>query len=71
MKTTRVWSLVIGVGIVPAEWSAGRKTRIPRLAPTCLITSNVNRLVGFYEPIFALKATKSGQDYAEFFNGVG
>jgi len=36
----------------------------------CLITNNLNRLIQFYEPILALKAQKSGEDYAEFRTGV-
>jgi len=37
----------------------------------CLITGDVNRLVQFYEPVLALKAQRSGPDYAEFHTGVG
>jgi catechol 2,3-dioxygenase-like lactoylglutathione lyase family enzyme len=44
---------------------------VPALAHTCLITSNVKRLVDFYEPILNLKAKWSGNDYAEFHTGVG
>jgi catechol 2,3-dioxygenase-like lactoylglutathione lyase family enzyme len=43
----------------------------PRLMHTCLITDDVNRLVRFYESILALKAQRSGEDYAEFHTGVG
>jgi predicted enzyme related to lactoylglutathione lyase len=43
----------------------------PRLVNTCLITNDVKRLVEFYEPILALKAKKTGEDYAEFPTGVG
>ncbi len=45
--------------------------RVPRLMHTCLVTHNVNRLVAFYEPVLALKAQRSGDDYAEFHTGVG
>jgi hypothetical protein len=38
---------------------------------TCLITNDVKRLVEFYEPILALKAKRTGEDYAEFPTGVG
>ncbi|HKF49611.1 MAG TPA: VOC family protein [Terracidiphilus sp.] len=38
----------------------------PALINTCLITSDVNRLVAFYEPILNQKAIRSGPDYAEF-----
>jgi catechol 2,3-dioxygenase-like lactoylglutathione lyase family enzyme len=43
----------------------------PALVNTCLITSNVRRLVAFYEPVLGLKANWSGEDYAEFHTGVG
>jgi catechol 2,3-dioxygenase-like lactoylglutathione lyase family enzyme len=43
----------------------------PALMHTCLITSNVKRLVDFYEPVLNLKAKWSGNDYAEFATGVG
>jgi catechol 2,3-dioxygenase-like lactoylglutathione lyase family enzyme len=43
----------------------------PKLVNTCVITDNVEQLVQFYEPILALKAQRSGKDYAEFHTGVG
>ena len=43
----------------------------PALVNTCLITKDVNRLVQFYEPVLALKAKRSGEDYAEFQTSVG
>ena len=43
----------------------------PRLVNTCLITNDVKRLVEFYEPILALKANRTGEDYAEFRTSVG
>jgi catechol 2,3-dioxygenase-like lactoylglutathione lyase family enzyme len=43
----------------------------PRLVNTCLITNDVKRLVEFYEPILALKAKRTGEDYAEFRTSVG
>ena len=42
-----------------------------QLVNTCLITTDVQRLVGFYEPILGIKPVWSGQDYAEFRTGVG
>jgi len=39
--------------------------RSPALANVCLVSSHVKRLVDFYEPVLALKASWSGQDYAE------
>ena len=43
----------------------------PSLANVCLITNDMKRLVGFYEPILSLKARWSGADYAEFRTSVG
>ena len=44
---------------------------VARLVNTCLITDNVDQLVQFYESILALKAQRSGKDYAEFHTGAG
>lgn len=44
---------------------------VPKLMHTCLITNNVNHLIQSYEPVLALKAQKSGEDYAEFRTDVG
>ena len=54
------------VRIVPAGDSNS-----PRLVNTCLITNHVKRLVEFYEPVLALKAKKTGEEYVEFPTGVG
>ena len=43
----------------------------PVLINTCLITSDVDRLVAFYEPVLQVKAERSGPDYAEFRTGNG
>jgi len=43
----------------------------PILMNTCLITTNVNRLVNFYEGVLGIQAERSGNDYAEFRTGVG
>ena len=43
----------------------------PVLVNTCVITPDVKRLVGFYEPILQQKAKWSGADYAEIATGVG
>ena len=43
----------------------------PALAHTCLITKDVKRLVGFYEPVLGMKAVWSGESYAEFRTGGG
>jgi uncharacterized glyoxalase superfamily protein PhnB len=44
---------------------------VPKLMHACLVTKNVNQLVQFYEPILAIKAERSGEDYAEFRTGIG
>ncbi len=54
----------------------GRSAPIPAPAPpvlinTCLITSDVDRLVAFYEPVLQMKAERTGEDYAEFHTGAG
>src|SRR5271165_5581194 len=46
-------------------------SRSPALINTCLISSDVKRLVDFYEPVLELKARWSGPDYAEFPGGGG
>ena len=43
----------------------------PILINTCLITTNVSRLVNFYENVLGMKARWSGEQYAEFHTGVG
>jgi catechol 2,3-dioxygenase-like lactoylglutathione lyase family enzyme len=43
----------------------------PRLVNTCLVTNNVQQLVNFYERVLVLKATRTGDQYAEFRTGVG
>jgi len=50
--------------------SAGNGQR-PTLVNTCVITTNVKRLVDFYEAILQLKARTSGEDYAEFPSDAG
>lgn len=48
-----------------AKESAAPPKPTPRLALVCLISSDVKRLADFYESILGVKATWSGQDYAE------
>ncbi|HEY2858252.1 MAG TPA: VOC family protein [Terracidiphilus sp.] len=43
----------------------------PILINTCLITSNVDRLVSFYQDVLGLKAERTGDQYAEFHTGAG
>ena len=72
--------LAVGLLVAVAGWSSNPQTtdhsptddsQIPRLMNTCLITDDINQLVQFYEPILALKAQRSGNDYAEFHTGTG
>jgi catechol 2,3-dioxygenase-like lactoylglutathione lyase family enzyme len=79
--TTLTKFLAIGLAAAITGWSANLRMMdshppsdpgsVPKLMHTCLITNNVNQLIQFYEPILALKAQKSGEDYAEFHTGVG
>jgi catechol 2,3-dioxygenase-like lactoylglutathione lyase family enzyme len=81
MMTLRARYLAVGLVAAVAGWSAKPQaidrhsladaSSIPKLMHTCLITDNVNQLVQFYEPILALKAERSGDDYAEFRAGAG
>jgi catechol 2,3-dioxygenase-like lactoylglutathione lyase family enzyme len=43
----------------------------PTLINTCLITGDVKGLVSFYESVLQLRASRSGDDYAELRTGVG
>jgi catechol 2,3-dioxygenase-like lactoylglutathione lyase family enzyme len=79
--TTIARLLTIGLAVAVAAWPASLRTvdhhpasdatSVPKLMHTCLITKNVNQLIQFYEPILALKAQRSGEDYAEFSTPVG
>jgi uncharacterized glyoxalase superfamily protein PhnB len=55
----------------PAKGQSPQRSTSPVLVNTCVVTENVKRLVGFYEPILRQKAKWSGDDYAEFANGAG
>lgn len=57
--------------VAPQEDERNPPGRLPTLANVCLITNNTKRLVDFYEPVLALKAKWSGEDYAEFRTSVG
>jgi catechol 2,3-dioxygenase-like lactoylglutathione lyase family enzyme len=56
-------------------WSARSQTADttgePKLVNTCVITTNVQRLIDFYEPILQQKAKRPSPDYAEFPTSVG
>jgi uncharacterized glyoxalase superfamily protein PhnB len=55
----------------PTTSQSSKRSIRPALISTCVITKDVKRLVGFYEPILEVKAKWSGEDYAEFATGVG
>lgn len=80
MRTTaalrRTW---MTLAVLACGWSMGAPAPAqqppsadhpPALANTCLISDNVKRLVGFYEPVLMLKAKWSGDNYAEFSTGA-
>ena len=79
--TSRITFLAIAVVGAITSWSVNLRrvdnhppsgaSGVPKLMHACLITNNVNRLIQFYEPILALKAQRSGEDYAEFRTGMG
>jgi catechol 2,3-dioxygenase-like lactoylglutathione lyase family enzyme len=54
----------------PAKGESFKRSIRPVLVNTCIVTEDVKRLVGFYEPILGQKAKWSGDDYAEFATGV-
>lgn len=77
---SRFGSCIVAIGMT--AWFAGALVAaqdLPNNAPnsspalirTCLITPNVERLVAFYEAVLNLKASKTGEDYAEFHTGAG
>jgi len=80
MRITRNWRVVMVLAaslgaLVTANQMMGRgsssRERSPRLIQTCLITNDVTRLVKFYEPVLIVKASRTGEDYAEFRTDVG
>ncbi|HXB56795.1 MAG TPA: VOC family protein [Vicinamibacteria bacterium] len=80
MTTHHVWSSAVLLAVITAGWSSSPQRphslppdpgHDPTLINTCLITNNVKRLVDFYEPILAMRAKWSSEDYAEFPTGVG
>jgi catechol 2,3-dioxygenase-like lactoylglutathione lyase family enzyme len=59
---------VVAAGPSAAAQDAERQPppgSLPALSNVCLISNDVKRLVDFYEPVLALKASWSGSDYAE------
>jgi catechol 2,3-dioxygenase-like lactoylglutathione lyase family enzyme len=87
MTTVRFWCLAIVMAVMADGWQVrghgvdkgigqgidrdAPDSGAPALAHTCLISKDVKRLVGFYEPVLGLKAVWSGEDYAEFRTGGG
>jgi len=65
--------VVIGSWFAASQGGAAHPDSLSghQLVNTCLITNNVNQLVGFYERVLALKANRSGENYAEFRTGIG
>ena len=51
--------------------SSSRPQPRPILTNTCLVTTNLNRLVNFYQGVLGMQAKQAGSDYAEFRTGVG
>ncbi|MGA2653006.1 MAG: VOC family protein [Terracidiphilus sp.] len=51
---------------VPVASINRQATARPTLTNTCLITSDLDRLVAFYEQVLATKAVRSGPSYVEF-----
>lgn len=75
LTTSRIYSSAILLAAFAGGWSMSLRgiddhlsapARRPALVHTCLISSNVRRLVNFYEPVLGQKAKLSGEDYAEF-----
>lgn len=79
MKTNRIRVLALGLILAMVLICMGRASngsdsaaaQAPALINTCIITSNVKDLVGFYEQILGIKAKWSSDSYAEFPTGVG
>jgi catechol 2,3-dioxygenase-like lactoylglutathione lyase family enzyme len=65
---------MICLAVISASLHLGASSQ-PQLRPilmnTCLITTNVNRLVNFYEGVLGIEAERSGNQYVEFRTGVG
>jgi len=79
--TFRRKSVLVGLIVAAAAWSLALGmergepshdvNQTPKLTNSCLITSDVDRLIKFYEPVLGLKAKRSGENYAEFHTGAG
>jgi catechol 2,3-dioxygenase-like lactoylglutathione lyase family enzyme len=66
--------VILGETLAPVFYTGARSTQHqphPTLMNTCLITTNVDQLVNFYEGLLGVKAQRSGDQYAEFRTGVG
>ena len=76
MKSSRLFGLAVAAVITIATSAPGVTAEAasdapPSLSHTCLISSDVKKLVEFYEPVLRAKATWSGEDYAEFATDAG
>ena len=65
MRLSLISVSLLGLVAVAAE------SRSPVLVNTCLITNDVQRLVGFYQAVLRIPSKTSGPDYAEFHTGIG
>lgn len=65
-----LWLASVGTG-VQVHCDSTAPPSNPVLTNSCLITSDVNRLVAFYESILQIKAERTGTTYAEFHTGGG
>jgi catechol 2,3-dioxygenase-like lactoylglutathione lyase family enzyme len=61
----------MGVRSVIGDTHSADSDGTSQLVNTCLISSDVRRLVEFYEPVLGIKPEWSGDQYAEFHTGVG
>ena len=79
MRTMQLFSIPATLAIAMAAGAAMNSpvahgpelSQAPVLENTCLITTDVRRMVDFYEPVLQQKAKWSGRDYAEFATAAG
>jgi catechol 2,3-dioxygenase-like lactoylglutathione lyase family enzyme len=75
MRLRAVVSPMTVLAFVCVWISPVRSVAAPQLNPdlinTCLITTDINRLIAFYEPVPGVRAERTGPDYAEFHTGTG
>ena len=70
MTAFRFFTLAVAAALIaasgPGMAANAASDAPPSLSHTCLISSDVKKLVEFYEPVLRAKAKWSGEDYAEF-----